>query len=617
MNSRGYSLSKAFLIIFIPAALAIAALLMFVFFTETASEREIIKRTESSNVRMLKEIVKADLHSAVSDLMILANHSGLKAFLDGDTQRITEVAADLTSFSRRKGSFDHIRYLDETGMEVLRVNYNNGSPILVPKDKLQNKGERYYFLDSFGLSPGEVFVSPFDLNIERGQIEQPLKPMIRLGTPVTDSTGVKRGIVLLNYQGQKLINSITQAHQGLGNILLLNGNGYFLSGLDPADEWGFMYEDRRNIRFDTLYPAAAENWQANDFTTWSDQNGMFTFNRIHPVSEADRTSSGASNAYEPSQSSVDAKDYVWTLVGFVPDDILSAGVNRLAVKLAQVYSLLMLITATGVWFLAKARKASIDDRTTLEQTASELSRSNKELEEFAYIASHDLQEPLRKVLVFGERLETKYQNELGDRGRDYIRRMRSAATRMQTLINDLLDYSRVNTKAQPFTPTDLTKVVNEVLEDLETRTSEVKAKVEISDLPIIDADPLQMRQLFQNLIGNALKFHKPEEPPVVKVSSSKAEPKSPSERIDDILNEIIIEDNGIGFDRAYSERIFGTFQRLHGRKDYEGAGIGLSVCRKIVSRHGGTITAESEPEKGAKFTIRLLTRQSEEINRAA
>ncbi len=247
----------------------------------------------------------------------------------------------------------------------------------------------------------------------------------------------------------------------------------------------------------------------------------------------------------------------------------------------------------------------------LQATTVKLSQSNTELGQFAYIASHDLQEPLRKVTAFGDRLKDKYAEALGEQGKDYLERMQNAAGRMQTLINDLLTYSRVTTKAQPFTSTDLSTIAKEVLSDLEIRIEQVKGRVEVGDLPVIDADPLQMRQLLQNLIGNALKFNKKDEAPVVKVHGMFT---NCSGSAGNDHYQLTIEDNGIGFDEQYSERIFGVFQRLHGRSEYEGSGIGLSVCKKIVERHGGNITAKSAPGQGAKFIITLPVKQSIEVN---
>jgi two-component system sensor kinase FixL len=246
----------------------------------------------------------------------------------------------------------------------------------------------------------------------------------------------------------------------------------------------------------------------------------------------------------------------------------------------------------------------------LKVFAAKLERSNRELEEFASVASHDLQEPLRKIQAFGDRLKMTCDGELGEEGRDCLRRMQSAAGRMQTLINDLLRFSRVESKARPFVRVDLGAVAREVVSDLEVQIERAGAVVEVGPLPTVEADPLQMRQLMQNLIGNSLKYRRPEASPVVKVYGAGCE--------DDLQRDgagrpcqILVEDNGIGFDEKYLDRVFTVFQRLHGRTEYEGTGIGLAVCRKIVERHGGSITARSAPGRGATFIVTLPERQPE------
>lgn len=237
----------------------------------------------------------------------------------------------------------------------------------------------------------------------------------------------------------------------------------------------------------------------------------------------------------------------------------------------------------------------------LQSLAQELRRSNRELEEFARIASHDLQEPLRKIQAFGDRLVTMLGAGLGEQGRDYLARMQAAAKRMSTLINDLLTYSRVTTKAQPFVRVDLGQIAREVSSDLEARIDETLGRVELGDLPAIEADPLQMRQLLQNLIGNALKFHRKDIPPVVRVAGEQGENAQ--------TVRLSVTDNGIGFDMKYLDRIFDVFQRLHGRTEYAGTGLGLAVCRKLVERHGGAITATSAPEQGSTFIVTLPVKQ--------
>lgn len=243
----------------------------------------------------------------------------------------------------------------------------------------------------------------------------------------------------------------------------------------------------------------------------------------------------------------------------------------------------------------------------LAERSEELARSNAELQEFARVASHDLQEPLRKVKAFGYRLRDKCEDALTEEGHDYMERMLSATERMQSLITGLLSYSRITTKAQPFVPVDLAKVTNEVVRDLEERIETSGGKVDVGELPMVDADPLQMRQLVQNLLSNALKFRKPSQAPHVRIHgdvSNGHDLETDGVRAEELCR-IIVEDDGIGFEQQYAEQIFGVFQRLHGRKEYEGSGVGLAVCRKIAERHGGTITVNSRPGEGTKFIVTL------------
>ncbi len=233
----------------------------------------------------------------------------------------------------------------------------------------------------------------------------------------------------------------------------------------------------------------------------------------------------------------------------------------------------------------------------LKSYAARLEQSNQALQDFAFIASHDLNEPLRKVISFGNLLRQKHKDSLGPAGNDYLNRMLDATQRMQSLLTSLLEYSRVTMNQEPFQEADLHALVHEVLSDLEVRIAKTGGEVQVGELPVAAADPAQMRQLFQNLIGNALKFHKPDERPIVRVRSVS---------ITDSGCQIIVEDNGIGFDEQYLERIFAPFQRLHDRNSrYEGSGMGLAICKRIVERHGGTLAARSEPGKGSTFIVTL------------
>ena len=234
-------------------------------------------------------------------------------------------------------------------------------------------------------------------------------------------------------------------------------------------------------------------------------------------------------------------------------------------------------------------------KASLESLAARLQRANAELDQFASVASHDLREPLRKIRSFGSLLSRRFAAELPEEAADYIERMSLAADRMETLIEGVLDLSRATRLEGRFELVSLNRVVGDVLDDLQVLMEERRARVEVGDLPELEADALQMRQLFQNLIGNALKFCRPGVVPVIAVRG----------RVDQGVVELTVTDNGIGFEEAHGERIFGPFQRLHGRSEYPGTGLGLALCRRIAERHGGTIVAQSTLGAGASFTVRI------------
>jgi PAS domain S-box-containing protein len=276
----------------------------------------------------------------------------------------------------------------------------------------------------------------------------------------------------------------------------------------------------------------------------------------------------------------------------------------------------------GVVIGASTIARDITDRkqaeTQLKALTADLIHSNRELLDFASVASHDLQEPLRKIQTFADDL-AENSTTLSDESRATLKRIQSAAGRMQRLINDLLSLSRISSRAQPFVPVDLNAVADEVLSDLEVRIRDTGGRVDLHELPMIDAEPLQMRQLLQNLIGNALKFNWPGRPPIVSVrgeiiATEGRRAGGVAESQEQEMCRITVEDNGTGFDEKYTDRIFAMFQRLHGRNKYEGTGMGLAICRRIAERHGGTITVRSIQGTGSTFTVTMTmpTRRTRE-----
>lgn len=290
--------------------------------------------------------------------------------------------------------------------------------------------------------------------------------------------------------------------------------------------------------------------------------------------------------------------------------------QRLGLRTMLLNARRLLCDATGQSAIVLLAIEDVTERRALQRAwadnAATLQRSNQALAEFAAIAAHDLQEPLRKVQAFGERLETRCRSQLDEQAHDYLTRMLSATARMRSLIDALLEYARFSRLDGGMVNVDLHAVISDVVVDLQAQIERTGGEVTVSDLPVVHANPTHMRQLFQNLIGNGLKFHRAGVPPRVRVYVGGSESR---ESVGGHHIVVVVEDNGLGFDARHRERIFRIFQRLHGLHEYEGTGIGLAVCRRIVEQHGGTLVAESEPGMGARFFISLPVGPIEEMEK--
>lgn len=269
----------------------------------------------------------------------------------------------------------------------------------------------------------------------------------------------------------------------------------------------------------------------------------------------------------------------------------------------------------------KSLENEVSERKTSEEMVQLLNRqllgnitllesANRELDRFAFMASHDLQEPLRKIRTFSDLLSLKFKDALDSDATAYIKRIQNAAERMQTLIKDILAFSRVSNEKETFVSSDLNLIIQEALADLEVPIREKHAEIIIETLPVIDVNPGLIGPLFFNLVGNALKYSKKDVPPMIHIHSE-IRTQSPGGQPEYVTEQcfITIRDNGIGFDQVYADQVFEMFRRLHVGKDFEGTGIGLALCKKIVEKHNGTISAISEPEKGSVFTVSLPVRQ--------
>ncbi|MBI9087441.1 MAG: GGDEF domain-containing protein [Desulfobacterales bacterium] len=347
---------KYFFIIFFSIGALLAGSISVLYNLETKDYLLRMEMDEMAGLRLQEETIRKSLAAVASDLMFLTRQNELLDFLaHGDDSRLAAMAREYQALSGHKGIYDQIRFLDHSGMEMVRVNFNNGAPAIVSKEKLQPKGDRYYFKDTFALDAGDIFVSPFDLNIENGKIETPFKPMIRFGTPVFDGQQQKRGIVILNFMGRHLINAVKRAAGlTLGKIMLVNADGYWLSGPVAGDEWGFMMPERSHRKFSADFASAWESISASREIQISDNDGLFSATTIYPLGSGSQSSTGASRSFGKSHRSMGGRDYYWKVISHIPSRVLNAGTRGLLVNLFLLTAALFSLASIPSWLIAQA-----------------------------------------------------------------------------------------------------------------------------------------------------------------------------------------------------------------------------------------------------------------------
>ena len=344
---------EQFLLTFIPSALLIFGISLMIYFTDYSTKRKIIKTREAHLVQLKKEVIIRHIDAVVSDLMFLAEQEELKDSIDQDKLG-KYMIPNYLSFAQKRALYDQIRILNDKGKEVLRVDYNHGQPEVVIELLLQSKKNRYYFENSFAMNRKEVYMSPFDLKVENGEIEQPLKPTIRIGTPIFNSQNQKKGVFLLNFLSSKMIQNFREgSKKDKGELMLVNSNGFWLSAPNPKDEWGFMLQDRKDKNFENVFPGAwskISNSESGDF--YNKNEGLFTYTTVFPLKESLKSS----GFYQDKTSnSIEANTYYWKIVSYVPQEILNADSSKFLIRYIKINTALYLLLAIGSWFLVNAR----------------------------------------------------------------------------------------------------------------------------------------------------------------------------------------------------------------------------------------------------------------------
>lgn len=509
------------------------------------------------------------------NIEFLAAHDGVRKFFS-DRSDADSLTADLILIASAVQGYDQIRLLDVTGQEILRVNRDGDEAHEVPEDKLQDKSNRDYLRAARELAPADVFISRIDLNQENGVVEKPYKEVIRCAKQLFDENQQPVGIIVTNYLGTQFLpkqaGSISIPH-----LVLLAEDGSVIQGPDTYPKYANLLGDATGGRFGDYFPKA-----------WSSINGSATVLKS-------RTAEGIFiSTVVPAESKRHIAPEKMYLVKCIPAEFLNTSdYNPLqSTLIIPLVCCWLFIGLLGLALIKRQHQQQIAEQ--MSRQAELLRRSNQELEEFAYVASHDLQEPLRKIHMFGEMLQSDCAEQLSPDGVRYVDVMVDASDRMRTLINDLLTYSRIGSQEASVGPVESQQAFQTALDNLAATIERAGATVKCENpLPVVIADQQQLVRVFQNLIGNAIKYC--EQQPVVMVSHKRE------------ANHwhFLIADNGIGIDPEYADAVFQVFKRLHKRSKYKGTGIGLAICKRIVERYSGQIWLEPADPQGTVFHFTL------------
>ncbi len=641
-------ISRVALIIFLPLFIVTSSVLFAFYYFEIKSIEDLLLKDEIQSLKVAKTRIADHFDLIVADLLFFSNYSQLLTMLNHPKVNVQNIANDLALFSRGSKIYDQVRIIDADGKESVRVNFfPDKGPVVVDEKQLQVKRDRYYFGDTFSLPKGEIFVSPLDLNIEHGEVEKPLKPIIRFGTPIFDKTDNKRGIVMFNYLAEDLIRDIEQLTQLLpGQCMMLNSGGYWLiNNANPEMEWGFMFEHGEDLTMKVQDPKTWEIISSADTGQFKNSKGLYTFVTVYPLIQGWHSSTGAGQAFEPSLSKKKAEEYFWKIIFYLPKEPLAARIEKIQRRYISIDFMALILLLLIAFRLARAKltekKALIDlhqSHADLEEEVrkrtAELSTANNQLKiEFAERLRLD-----EEKIILQEQLHQAQKMEsvgrlAGGVAHDYnnmlsvilgytqmalektdpnsslykdLEEVLSAANRSTGITRQLLAFARKQTIITQVL--DLSDIMKDMINMLGHLIGE---DINLSWQPtpnlwLVKIDPSQIDQLLANLCVNARDAIAGVGEIHIETDMVSFEKEYYADHGTVIPGDYVllsVSDSGCGMKKEILDKIFEPFFTT--KELGHGTGLGLSTVYGVVKQNNGFIQVYSEFGKGTTFKIFL------------